>query len=287
VKKGKMRRMSVSVGLASAALVVPIGMTAEDLVEVKHGSKRLQVAAGSMAVQVFKVDGKPVENLMYKDMSGWTVSEGFSGSELVIEKSDGETISYKTDQAEELKAKITDQATALAKQMQEEAKRKSLSEGQHEGNDTNGQETTGRRPSITAFAPDGDLADDETSTAAGTAAASDEDDENSGDDEDSEQAEDPQVGKVRDLVKSQSGRCRCTKNAKVRTDVDLGSDNSGTLTSKTTLTQPPSLPPSLPTELSCTRWPATGAGLPHTTPRHTCGEAVLTYMYVFDCGCDC
>jgi hypothetical protein len=41
--------------------------------DVKQGRSKLQLQVGSMALQVFK-GGKPVDNMLYKDMASWQVS---------------------------------------------------------------------------------------------------------------------------------------------------------------------------------------------------------------------
>jgi hypothetical protein len=55
----------------------------EGMYAVKQGSKKLELQVGSMALQVFK-GGKPVENILYKDMLGWAEMSGGGGLEIEL-----------------------------------------------------------------------------------------------------------------------------------------------------------------------------------------------------------
>jgi hypothetical protein len=58
--------------------VEPVGVSVDAITgivsyDVKQGRSKLQLQVGSMALQVFK-GGKPVDNMLYKDMASWQVS---------------------------------------------------------------------------------------------------------------------------------------------------------------------------------------------------------------------
>jgi hypothetical protein len=80
--KKSRRRFSISQG-GSKSPDVNQAPLQEGMYAVKQGSKKLELQVGSMALQVFK-GGKPVENILYKDMLGWAEMSGGGGLEIEL-----------------------------------------------------------------------------------------------------------------------------------------------------------------------------------------------------------
>ena len=77
--------------------------TGQTTYEARQGSKRLELVVGSMALQVSK-GGKPVENVLYKDMAGWQHEDG---KQVVIRLNDRpKPLTYQTDRAADITAAV-------------------------------------------------------------------------------------------------------------------------------------------------------------------------------------
>eukprot|EP01046_Picozoa_sp_COSAG06_P012102 COSAG06_NODE_699_length_12972_cov_41.323390_6_plen_1445_part_00 len=164
-KKSMRRRMSVSVGLATAERVVPAGMREDEMFECKQGRSSLQLAVGSMALQVFKMDGKPVENILYKDMANW---QGEDGTVEIEVASSAKLIKYTTPRAEDVVAQMTKRATELAKQMREQQLGGAAAPAEEaKAAPTGDGSRRPRRPSIEAFTPDERSSDEDEEDTAG------------------------------------------------------------------------------------------------------------------------
>ena len=186
-KQGVRRRMSLSVG--KSPRVTPPGLQDEDMFECKQGRSSCQLAVGTIALQVFKTDGAPVENILYQSMASWR-AVGDDRIEIKLSEAAGGKILtwHSTPRA----AQIVEQMTSHAKELRM------------------AQQMEPSSSAAAANAPhsrDADSSDD------------------SADDPENDE-EEPADSK---LVKQQSGRCKVLKGSILREGLELDSPECGRL----------------------------------------------------------